>query len=210
MVSVSVNAEGLKACMTAAKSMPGKAKRGMSRGINRAKTAIQNAAVKETTSRYYVKKSKLRSEMKVKATKTKLNLIVRGRRHNIASYKLSPKKPKTVQARGYTLKGGVRRGVLRTITPSNTNNKPFLMPVHGGEHYIAVVRAGRERLPVMSIVSPAYAQLVRWAELYNREIVKAVQEEMSFEMYHEFRDWIGGTEERLDELEDADTVMFAR
>ena len=201
MIGITIQTRGASGAIEALQSIPAEYQKYMKKALKRAEEAMKKAAIEETRAIYYVSVSQLRGEITVRSRKDNVLLVVRGKRHPLYRFKMSPKKPPK-NGKPYTLKGAVRRdGGLKPIM-QDQHNKPFLMPIQGGANYLAVVREGRPRLPVTPIISPAYSQLVRWAE--NHEHL--IQEEAEEALIKAFNEWIGGTKAERAKVERGDTV----
>ena len=201
VIGITVVTHGASGAIEALQSMPAEYQKYMKKALKRAEEAMKKAAIEETRSLYYVTVSQLKGEITVKSRKDNVLLVVRGKRHPLYRFKMSPKRPPK-DGKPYTVKGAVRRdGGLKPIMQGQ-HNKPFLMPIQGGANYLAVVREGRPRLPVTPIISPAYSQLVRWAENHEHLIEEQTREAIAKVFY----EWIGGTEKEIAKVEKGDTV----
>lgn len=201
MIGITVVTRGASGAIQALQSIPAEYQKYMKKALKRAEEAMKKAAIEETKSLYYVTVSQLKGEITVRSRKDNIHLIVRGKRHPLYRFRMSPKRPPS-NGKPYTVKGAVRRdGGLKPIMQGE-HNKPFLMPIQGGANYLAVVREGRPRLPVTPIISPAYSQLVRWAENHEHLIEEKTQEAL----IKTFNEWIGGTQAERAKVERGDTV----
>lgn len=174
MVNVLIDASGLERAAKSIANIPGALKKAEKYALSRTGNVVRTTAVRETIARYYVKGTDLRKKITLKKTAEQVQMIVRGKRHTLAAYKLSPmRKPKR---RKYNLRGAAKRSEpIEDLGP-----RAFLMPITGKHPFIPMRRKGTARLPIEAVRGPAYPEIVSEEETLTpiqQEALKAWEQE---------------------------------
>ena len=175
MFKIDIDAEGIQRAASSIAHIPGAIIKARKFALNKAEQAMKTAAIEETTAKYYVKASDLRRSITYSRKNGSLQMKVRGTRHTLAAYKLTPLRP---GKRRYHLYGAVKReGGLK---PLGSNS--FLMKSGGKHPYIPMQRTTLRSYPIRSVIAPAYPQIIG-----NDDTVEKIREEALIAMEKEFK-----------------------
>ena len=177
MVDIRISNKQLEQANSALKRILSESPRAVARAVNRTMDGLRTDAVKETSERYFVKSKDVRSSLLFqKATSDNLMgaMISRGKRHSLADYQISPRRPR-YQRNDYGKKVQVpvtaavkRAGGLKSFKAPLTN-AVFLVKRSGGR-YFPFYRIGKGKWKINSLISPSMPQIVG-----NEDTVKTME-----------------------------------
>ena len=160
-------------------NMPRKFDMAMKRAKTRAHNILASEMAKNITAHYYVKKSEVMKSMTRSQTRDSIEILLRGARRTLRTYKMSPSRaPKKRKASGY-LKGAVKReGGLKSIGNGFVLNGLPMQRKAPGRH------GTWQGLKI--VYGPSIAQLAD-----NEEVLPGVIEKAESGLMQQLRYWSG-------------------
>ena len=196
-VNIQISSEGLEKAGQILSKISGDTSKVTARVINRVMDGMKTDATRETAQKYYVSASQVRQSLtfkKANAGSLMGEMISKGKRHNLADYKLSPTSPKS--GKNTVIKGAVEKAVGLKTLAKGERKIAFLVKRAGGKYFlfyrIGYNPAARQWGSIRAYISPSMPQIIK-----NEETVKVVQEKaeerFSKRLNHEILRLFGAT-----------------
>ena len=193
MISLQISDEGLRRANQALHQIQSQFPQAVARAVNRTMDGLRTDAVRETSTRYFVKAKDVRASLSFrKATAGNLMgaMVSKGKRHSLADYKVTPSSPP--KGRRPNVRGGVKKeGGTKLLS------RAFLVKRADGRYFpyyrIGYRSDNRQRAEIRSYISPSMPQIVK-----NEETVRAMElgaeERFTKRLAHEVTRILGANE----------------
>ena len=161
----------------------------VARAASRTLEGIPMDTGKETSKRYFVKSSEVRAALYQKRKPTAGNIVgtvtFRGKRRNLANYKMTPQKPRfRANREGRKVQAPIQAGVKQAggLKSFDNDSKPgvFLVKRAGGRYFPFIRTDGHIR----SFVSPSIPQIIGNEEV-AQEVMTLAGERFEKRLIHE-------------------------
>lgn len=149
MIDISVEDNAIIEAEKLLAAFPGTFKKAVNTAAKKSAAPFKQAAVDETSKKYFINTNKFKREIKTIFYNNSIHFFMRGPRHSLGSFLISPSKRPKKRMRG--LWGAVKKSGGLKFFPSG-----FLL-----RNNLPVMRVGKRKKDIRAIYGPAYSQIMK-------------------------------------------------